>query len=118
MRPQVMTANGRLVAIARVDGPDRALTPDRTLGAGRGCAPARASSLSEKVVSIEVHDFVPRSDELTNKLLPGVVTRVNLRKRAELRMCAEHEVGRRGGPLLLAGHAITTLVHILVGRGW
>src|SRR5205823_3312788 len=81
-------------------------------------APARASSLSEKVVAIEVHDFVPRSDEVTHELLLSVVARVKLCERAELRMCAEHEVGRRGGPLLFAGRAIATLVHILIRPRW
>jgi carbon-monoxide dehydrogenase large subunit len=54
--------------------------------AAHGSAPdgaARDGSRSE-VESIEVHDLVPRRDEVAHELLVVVVTRVDLRERAEL----------------------------------
>src|SRR5262245_36836210 len=72
---------------------------------------------SGKVEAIENHDLVPRSHEVTHELLLGVVTRVDLSNRPELRVRTEDEVDAAALPLELAGPARATLEHVLGGRG-
>ncbi len=72
---------------------------------------------SGKVEAIEIHDLVPRSDEVTHELLFGVVTRVDLSDRPELRVRPEDEIDAAAGPLELARPAIATLECVLGVRG-
>ena len=53
-------------------------------------------------VAVEVHDLVPRGDEVVHELLARVVAGVDLRERAQLGVRAEHEVDAGAGPLDLA----------------
>ncbi|MCZ6499287.1 MAG: hypothetical protein O6844_02200, partial [Gammaproteobacteria bacterium] len=57
------------------------------------------SPRSGNVEAIEIHDFTPRSNEVTNELLPGVVTPVDLGDRPQLRVRTENEVDAAAGPL-------------------
>src|SRR5262245_944839 len=72
---------------------------------------------SGQVEAVEVHDLVPRRHEVTHELLLPVVRGVDLRDRPELRVGPEDDVGRRGGPLLLAGGAVHPVVHVLLRGG-
>src|SRR5947209_429284 len=74
-------------------------------------------TVCEQVVAVEVHDFVPRANEITDKLLLGVGAGIDLRKGAELGMRAEDEVGCSCCPPHLAGLAINALVDVLLGGG-
>ncbi len=69
-----------------------------------GMATTRASrashhATSREVEAVEVHHLVPRSHEVTDELLLRVVTRVDFRDGAELRVRTEHEIDTRAGPL-------------------
>ncbi|MCH8959583.1 MAG: hypothetical protein IH835_09065, partial [Proteobacteria bacterium] len=72
---------------------------------------------SGKVEAIEIHDLIPHSNEVTNELLLGVVTPVDLSDRPELRVRTEDEVDAAAGPLELARPAIATLEYVLGVRG-
>src|SRR5690348_450332 len=71
---------------------------------------------SGEVETVEVHDLVPRRDEVTHELLLRVVTRVELRDASELGVRTEDKVDGGARPLDLARLAVATLVHVL-GRG-
>src|SRR5687767_10676418 len=75
--------------------------------------PTWTSDGSGEVEPIEVHDLVPRSDEVTHELLLRVVLCVDLRDGSELGIRTEDEVGSGGGPLELARHSVPALVHVL-----
>src|SRR5919202_1062886 len=64
------------------------------LVAGHGCEPPRARAPSDQVEPIKIHHLVPSSHEVTHELLLRVVTRVDLREGAELRVRAEDQVDR------------------------
>src|SRR5674476_637187 len=57
---------------------------------------------SGEVEAVEIHDLVPRGDEVTHELLLRVVARVDLRKCTELGVRPEDEVNAAAGPLELA----------------
>ena len=63
------------------------------------------TSRSGEVEPVEVHDLVPRGDEVVHELLLRVVARVDLGERAQLGVRAEDEVDAAAGPLDLAGGA-------------
>ena len=63
-------------------------------------SPARARTFGSGAVEpVEVHDLVPRRDEVVHELLLGVITRIDLRDRAQLGVRPEDEVGAAAGPL-------------------
>src|SRR6266700_1291646 len=61
------------------------------------------------VEPVEVHHFVPCRDEVVHELLPRVVARVDLRKRAQLGVRPEDEVDAAAGPRDLARGEVATL---------
>src|SRR5687767_6482720 len=72
---------------------------------------------SGNVEPIQIHDFVPRRHEVSHELLLRIVTCVDFRKRAELRVRTEHKVDPGAGPFDLAGAAISTLVDVFSRSG-
>src|SRR5499427_5730799 len=75
------------------------------------------TSPSGQVEAVEVHDLVPRGNEVAHELLLRVVARVDLRDRPELGVGAEDQVEPAAGPLQLARPAITALEGVLGLRG-
>lgn len=69
-----------------------------------------------QVETVEVHDLVPDSNEVLDKLILGIRAAVDLSSRAQLGVRAENEVGAGGGPLLV-GLAVNALENftVLVG---
>src|SRR5690242_21242189 len=61
---------------------------------------------SGEVEAIEVHDLVPRGNEVVHELVLRVVTCVDLGDGSELRVRTEDEVDCCGGPVELSRHAI------------
>src|SRR3954453_23808620 len=70
---------------------------------------------SGQVEPVCLHDLVPRGHEVTHEPLLAVYGGVDLRERPELRVRAEDEVDRRGGPADVAGGAVAALVGVLLG---
>src|SRR5690242_21937540 len=68
---------------------------------------------SGEVEAIEVHDLVPRGNEVVHELVLRVVTCVDLGDGSELRVRTEDEVDCCGGPVELSRHAIAILVLVL-----
>src|SRR3954453_1356250 len=71
---------------------------------------------SAEVEAVELHDVDPRGDEVANELLARVVGAVDLGDGPQLRVGAEHEVGRRRGPSDGTGRPVAALVHVLLRR--
>ena len=97
-RPARPPARGRCRRAAPAAGPGS--DPPCCRPSARG-APGRCrcgARRSGAVEAVEVHDLVPRGDEVVHELLAGVVARVDLGERAQLGVRAEHEVDRGGGP--------------------
>src|SRR5690348_7845168 len=70
-----------------------------------------------EIESIEVHDLVPRGDEVAHELLLRVSRRIHLRDCAELRVRTEDQVDGRGRPLNRPRAAVAALVRV-VPCGW
>ena len=63
-----------------------------------------------EVEAVEVHDLRPGGDEVVDELRLAVGAGVDFREGTELRVGAEDEVHRGGGPLYLAGLAVRRMV--------
>src|SRR4051812_3227274 len=72
---------------------------------------------SGEVEAVEVHDLVPRGDEVTDELLLRVIRRVDLRQGAQLRVRTEDEVDRGGRPPDVARGAVAPFVLVLRRHG-
>ena len=85
---------------------------DQPGGASPGlvCAPE-----SDAIEAIEIHDLVPRGNEVARELLLRVRTGVDLRERTELRVRSEEEVHTAGGP---SGIALLPAAAFERLRGW
>src|SRR5688572_27540698 len=80
---------------------------------GEGCPPG-----SDSIESIEIHDLVPRGNEVAHEFLPCVVARVDLRERPELGVRSEDEVDTARGSLELALRTTATLEGHRSFRRW
>src|SRR5664280_271945 len=85
--------------------PHRPLSEDVQVGRGR---PAWTSGSGE-VEPIEIHDLVPRGDEVGHELLLRVVAGIDLRECTQLGVRTEDEVSAATGPLELAGGEVSAL---------
>src|SRR5207247_2439716 len=65
---------------------------------------------SGEVEPIVVHHLVPCGHEVTHELLLRIVTCVDFRQGAELRVRSEDKIDRSAGPFDAAGGAISTFV--------
>src|SRR5262249_36231714 len=92
-------------------GPSRRMAPCDPACPGSPGAPHRRSGRgwSGQVEPVEVHDLVPRGNEVADELLRRVVARVDLGDRTELGVGAEDQVEPGAGPLQLARPTITAL---------
>src|SRR3954462_12574931 len=72
---------------------------------------------SGEVEPVELHDLGPCGNEVADELLPRIAACVDLGERAHLRVRAEDQVDRGGGPLHLAMGGIADLVHVLLRLG-
>lgn len=68
-------------------------------------APGRQS---DEIKTVQVHDLRPRADEVGDEFFLGVCARINLGKRAQLRVRAKDEIDARGGPFDRARFAIAS----------
>src|SRR5690606_15200683 len=75
--------------------------------AGRPGRVTASTASALQVEPVQVHHLVPRRDEVVDELLLRVVGRVDLGDRPQLRVRPEDEVDPAGGPLELAGGAVT-----------
>src|SRR3989339_1082828 len=82
-----------------------------------GSAWTMRPSESGTIESTEIHDLVPRGNEIAHELLPCVVARIDLRERAELGVRPENQVNAAAGPLELARPAIAALESLPGFRG-
>src|SRR4051794_15310804 len=70
-----------------------------------------------QVEAVQVHYLVPGHDEVTQKLLLGVLAGIDLGNGSELRMRAKNEIDGGARPLDAARRAITPFVEVLALGG-
>src|SRR5262252_7809093 len=71
---------------------------------------------SPEVVTVKVHDFVPRRSKIVYKLLLGILTSVNFHQGPKLGVRTEDQVDTGTGPLVFTGWPITTLEYVVILR--
>ena len=72
---------------------------------------------SREVEAIQIHDLIPRRDEIVDEFLSGVGAAVHLGQSAQLGMGAEDQIDSRGGPLDGASGAVAAFEEVGVAGG-
>src|ERR1019366_883436 len=107
---------GRAGGSGRPGGLPRAQRKTKFSAPSANSAVSASSVPSDEVESIEIHDLVPRGDEVPHELVLCVVGGVDLRERTELGVRTEEQIDAGAGPLARV-RAATAAIEGLSGVG-